>query len=300
MSKDNKMPARLALLLATLIWGSSFVVLKNTLDSLPIMFILAFRFLVAGVLLSVIFIKKIKKISKAAVFCGGLLGVCLFLAYLLQTIGLANTTPGKNAFLTSVYCIIVPFLFWLVDKKKPDKYNIIAAVTCLAGIGLVSLNEDLSFRFGDAMTLVSGIFWALHIVLIAKFSKGHDPIILTILQFFSCGICSLIGTLLFEELPQGFQLSESWLQLAYMAVFCTAVTLLCQNWGQSRLPPSNAAILLSLEAVFGVIFSIILYNEPIYPKLVAGFFLIFAATTISETKLSFIKLNRNEALHKNA
>ncbi len=288
MQRNNKMLARCSLLLATLIWGSSFVVLKSTLDFLPIMFILSFRFLTAGVLLSLIFIKKMKKLTKDAVLSGGLIGVCLFLAYLLQTIGLANTTPGKNAFLTSVYCIIVPFLYWIVDKKRPDKYNIIAAVTCLAGIGLVSLNEDLTFKFGDAMTLASGIFWASHIVLIAKFSKGHDPVILTILQFFACGTCSLVGTVFFEETPALSALTGAGTELLYMAVFCTAVTLLCQNWGQSKLPPSNAAILLSLEAVFGVIFSILLYNEPIYPKLVFGFCLIFIATTISETKLSFI------------
>lgn len=286
--ENKKVLARLAILLATVIWGSSFVVLKSTLDFLPILFILAFRFLTAGVLLSVIFWKTVKKISWGAVLNGGIIGACLFLAYYLQTIGLANTTPGKNAFLTAVYCIIVPFQFWAVDKKRPDKYNIIAAVTCLTGIGLVSLTESFTIQMGDYMTLLSGFFWAAHIVLIAKFSKDYDPVLLTIIQFFSCGIIAAVGSVFVDTVPEGW-FSGAWIELLYMAVFCTAVTLLCQNWGQSKLPPSNAAILLTLESVFGVLFSVILYNERITPRLFIGFCLIFAATIISETKLSFIK-----------
>ncbi len=286
--ENKKALARLAILLATVIWGSSFVVLKSTLDFLPILFILAFRFLVAGVLLSLIFWKTVKKITLGAVINGGIIGACLFLAYYLQTIGLANTTPGKNAFLTAVYCIIVPFQFWAVDKKRPDKYNIIAAVTCLTGIGLVSLTESFTIQMGDYMTLLSGFFWAAHIVLIAKFSKDYDPVLLTIRQFFSCGIIAAVGSVFVDTVPEGW-FSGAWVELLYMAVFCTAVTLLCQNWGQSKLPPSNAAILLTLESVFGVLFSVILYNERITPRLFIGFCMIFAATIISETKLSFIK-----------
>lgn len=286
--ENKKVLARLAILLATVIWGSSFVVLKSTLDFLPILFILAFRFLVAGVLLSLVFWKTVKKITLGAVINGGIIGACLFLAYYLQTIGLANTTPGKNAFLTAVYCIIVPFQFWAVDKKRPDKYNIIAAVTCLTGIGLVSLTESFTIQMGDYMTLLSGFFWAAHIVLIAKFSKDYDPVLLTIIQFFSCGIIAAVGSVFVDTVPQGW-FSGAWVELLYMAIFCTAVTLLCQNWGQSKLPPSNAAILLTLESVFGVLFSVILYNERITTRLFIGFCLIFAATIISETKLSFIK-----------
>ncbi len=294
---NKKTLARLAILLATVIWGSSFVVLKSTLDFLPILFILGFRFLVAGVLLSVVFWKKVKKITVGAAVNGSVIGACLFFAYYLQTIGLANTTPGKNAFLTAVYCIIVPFLFWAVDKKRPDKFNIIAAVTCLTGIGLVSLTESFTIQMGDYMTLLSGFFWAAHIVLIAKFSKDYDPVLLTIIQFFACGIIAAVGSVFVDTVPAGW-FSGAWRELLYMAVFCTAVTLLCQNWGQSKLPPSNAAILLTLESVFGVLFSVALYNEKITPRLFVGFCLIFIATIISETKLSFIKKKKLEEVTK--
>ncbi len=293
MRYNKTVPARLAILLAAVIWGSSFVVLKNTLDSLPILLILAFRFLVAGTILSVIFWKKLSLLTVERIGKGSIAGICLFFAYYIQTVGLNNTTPGKNAFLTSVYCIIVPFLFWITDKKRPDRYNIIAALTCVTGIGMVSLTSDLTVGMGDYMTLLSGFFWAAHIVCIAKFAKDCDSVLFTIIQFFVCGLISLMASLAVETIPTGW-FSLAWKELLYMAVFCTAVTLLCQNWGQTHLPPSNAAILLTLESIFGVIFSVLLYNEQITFSLFAGFCLIFVATIISETKLSFLKISRKE------
>lgn len=286
--KGSKGLARVALLTATLLWGSSFAILKNTLDSLPMFFILAFRFLVAGAVLCGVFYKKLRLLNMRYVKSGVIIGGCLFMAYWLQTVGLAHTTPGKNAFLTAVYCIIVPFMFWAVDKTRPDKYNIIAAITCLVGIGLVSLTDSLTVQTGDYMTLFSGFFWAAHIIAVSKLSQGQDPVLLTIMQFFMCGLCSAVGFLLTESVSVT-AVTDAGFELFYLTVLCTAVTLLCQNWGQKRLPPSNAAILLSLESVFGVLFSVILYHEQVTPRLAAGFCLIFAATIISETKLSFLK-----------
>ncbi len=282
--------ARMAIILATVIWGSSFVVLKSTLDSLPMLFILAFRFLLAGLLLSAVFWKKLRGINKKAILSGLAIGTCLFLAYFLQTIGLLGTTPGKNAFLTSVYCIMVPFMHWIADKKRPDRFNIFASIICITGIGFVSLNEGFSISIGDVMTLLSGFFWAGHIILISRFKDDTDAILLTILQFFACGLISAIGSLLFDTLPSGW-LALSWRELLYMAVFCTAITLLCQNWGQSHLPPSNTAILLSLESVFGVLFSVA-FGERLTPRLILGFCLIFIATIVSETKLSFLRRDK--------
>ena len=286
--KGSKGLARAALLTATLLWGSSFAILKNTLDSLPMFFILAFRFLVAGAVLCGVFYKKLRLLNMRYVKSGVIIGGCLFMAYWLQTVGLAHTTPGKNAFLTAVYCIIVPFMFWAVDKTRPDKYNIIAAITCLVGIGLVSLTDSLTVQTGDYMTLFSGFFWAAHIIAVSKLSQGQDPVLLTIMQFFMCGLCSAVGFLLTESVSVT-AVTDAGFELFYLTALCTAVTLLCQNWGQKRLPPSNAAILLSLESVFGVLFSVILYHEQVTPRLATGFCLIFAATIISETKLSFLK-----------
>lgn len=283
----NKIFPKVALFLAAFIWGSSFFIMKNTVDVFPPYILLGFRFTIGCVLLSIIFWKKLKEINVDYIWKGGVIGLFLFLGYATQTIGITETTPGKNAFLTAVYCVIVPFLFWAVDRSRPDIYNFMAAVVCITGIGLVSLKGDFSVGYGDAFTLLGGFLYAAHLVAVAKLGRGKDPIILTILQFGFAAIFSWIMGFSFETFPKQWDTSNV-MGLLYLAVFATAVALLFQNIGQKSTHPSAAAIILSLESVFGVLFSVIFYGEQLTLRLAAGFVLIFTAVLISETKLSFL------------
>ena len=113
---------------ATLIWGSTFFLLKDTLDDVDPLFLLAFRFTFAAVLLALVFLNRWKGIDAGYWLRGGLMGLFLFAAYTVQTYGLIGTTPGKNAFFTSIYCVIVPFLYWAVDGSRPTRYNVLAAL----------------------------------------------------------------------------------------------------------------------------------------------------------------------------
>lgn len=280
--------AKSALFLATLIWGSSFIFVKDITNIWPSAFLLAFRFSVAFILLCLIFHKKLKIINKEYLISGCIIGLMLFLAYYTQTIGITDTTPGKNAFLTAVYCVLVPFLFWAIDKTKPDKFNIISALLCITGIGLVSLTETLTIRFGDLLTLVGGFFFAAHIVCIAKFTKNKDPLIISILQFGFAAFFSWIVTITTETIPTDFNLPILGGAL-YLSIFCTAIALSLQNFGQKYTNPSAAAIILSFEAVFGVIFSVIFYKEILTTKIILGFILIFISIIISESKLNFLR-----------
>lgn len=211
------------------------------------------------------------------------------MAYCSQTVGITDTTPGKNAFLTAIYCVIVPFLFWAVDHRRPNLYQFAAAVLCIGGIGLVSLDGNFSIRMGDALTLLGGFFYAAHMVAVAKVCQNRDPILITILQFGFAGLFSWIVTLLFEPLPSALPDLETMGSIGYLAVFCTAGALLLQNIGQAYTHPAPAAILLSLESVFGVFFSVLIYHEELTGQLMLGFLLIFVAVLVSETKLSFLK-----------
>ena len=289
--------AKIALFIATLIWGSSFLVVKSSMDVMQPHMLLAFRFTIGGILLCIIFHKRLKKLNKEYFLKGGILGTLLFVAYSLQTIGITDTTPGKNAFLTAIYCVLVPFFFWPVDRKKPDRFNVIAAFIAIIGIGLVSLNGDLTIRMGDALTLASGVFYAIHIVAVAKFSGKRDPILLTILQFGFAAIYSWGIGLIFEEIPSNWS-SDSILGLVYLAVFATAIALLLQNVGQKYTHPAPAAIIMSLESVFGALFSVLFYHEIISTRLFIGFCFIFIAVIISETKLSFLYKVRSKSDRK--
>lgn len=285
---QNSRLGRLSLLGATLIWGSSFIILKSTLDSVPTLWVLAFRFTGAALLMALIGIKELRKLDLQYLKRGLGLGTALFAAYTLQTFGLEYTTPGKNAFLTATYCVIVPFMWWFFTKKRPDAYNISAALICICGMALVSLDGGLSLGLGDALTIFCGFFYALHIILTARAVEGRSPVLLSMLQFAVAGLWCWISAPLVSAFPQGVPAS-AWWSIAYLCFICTGICFLLQTIGQKHTPPQTASIILTLESVFGTLLSVIFYHEQLSFKTVTGFVLIFIAVLISETKLSFIK-----------
>lgn len=286
---QKKIPSFLpkaALLAATLIWGSSFFIMKETVETIRPTLLLAIRFSVAFVILAVVFIKRWKKIDRGHLITGCSAGVFLFLAYTLQTYGLEGTTPGKNAFLTAVYCVIVPFLFWPIEKKRPGVDNIVAAMMCITGIGLIAVDftEGFSVGYGDALTLAGGFMYALHMIVLSKGGSTRDPFLITTLQFGTAAMLCFIATLILDGVPTIPSLGASEiLSLGYLAVVCTCVALLMQSWGQKYTHPSAASIILSLESVFGALFSAIFYHEQPSAQIICGFVIVFASVLLSET-----------------
>lgn len=288
MAKNKSLRGQLLLLCAALIWGSSFLIVKNTTENIPPLFLLAVRFTIACALLSIIFYKRVRKTSKSDLINGAVIGVFLFLAYTVQTIGITDTTPGKNAFLTAVYCVIVPFLNGIVFREKPKILSIGAAILCLAGVGCVALNEGFSIRTGDILTLVGGVFFACHIVAITKCGKDRDPIVMTIVQFGVSAILSWVFGLSTSKFPTNWTISEFG-GILYLAVFATAAALLLQNIGQKYAPPASSSIILSLESVFGVLFSVLFYGERPTSQMYIGFVLIFLSVLLTETGDIFLE-----------
>lgn len=295
MDKELKLKrlSRILLFAATVIWGSTFFIMKNTLDTMGSSFIMAARFTIGTVLLTLIFLPRLKKFNVGYFIGGAITGVVLALASIVQTVGLSYTTPGKNAFLTAVYCVIVPFLYWLTAKKRPTVYNVISAFICIVGIGFVTLNKDLKFNAGDMLTLLSGIFYAVQILCIKKFGENRDVFLFTIAQFLFTAIICWISFAIFEEFPKGVDVG-GWLTLLYLGVFGTTAAFTFMTFGVKYLPPSNSSLILSLESVFGVLFSLIFYNEKITLTIALGFVMIFFAVVLSETELKFIKLKINK------
>ena len=162
-SKKQNLMGQLLLLSATIVWGSSFFVLKETIEKVPAFFVIGIRFLIASILLAIIFLKKVKNINKTTFVRGFILGVILSGAYVFQTLGLKWTTPSRNAFLTSMYTIICPFLVWIFYKKKPKIYNVVSATLCVVGIALISFAGGVGgskfAMLGDALTLISSLFY---------------------------------------------------------------------------------------------------------------------------------------------
>lgn len=272
----------------TMIWGTSFVVQKNTLDSISTLYLLSIRFTVAAVFLLLLGMKNIKQINKEYIKGGVIMGVLLSAAYIVQTYGLVYTTPGKNAFLTASYCVITPFLFWIFKRQRPDKYNFIAAALCILGVGLISVDSNLSINKGDALTLMCGVFYAFHIMAIDRHAEGKNPALLTAVQFGTAAVITWTLALVFEPFPTEVP-SSAMFSLGYLSIVCTGVCYLLQTFGQKNTPATQASILLTLEAVFGTLVSVVFYHEKMDMRLVTGFVIMFISVLISETKLSFLK-----------
>lgn len=292
MNNNKANLGRTCLILTTLIWGSSFVILKSALDSITPLWVLALRFSGAAILMLIACLPRLKKLDKRYVTGGCLMGLCLAAAYIVQTYGLVYTTPGKNAFLTTTYCILVPFLYWAISGKRPDKYNITAALVCLVGVGFVCLGNDLSINIGDMLTILCGLFYGLHIIVTSRTAENRDPVLITMLQFATAAVVCFIGAVLFEPAPHDIG-SGTWLSIAYMTFICTGLCYILQTVGQKYTPPSQTAVILTLESVFGSAISVILGVESLTFNIALGFFLIFIAIITSETKLDFLNKKRS-------
>ena len=273
------------LTLTALIWGTGFVVMKNTLSSVPPAAIIAIRYGIATLLAAVLFRRHLKGIARADVARGALVGLLLALAYIVQTIGLDYTTAGKNAFLTTVYVLLVPFASWLIFRQKLSRSNFIAAGLMLAGIGCLSLDgESGGLNIGDLLTLLCGVFYAAHIMAVERCQRKTNTYALIVLQFAFAAAFAAVYHLLFERgLPMSLHMDTVG-SLLYLSVFSTTVAMSLQNIGQSMAPASHASILLSLESVFGALASCIFLGEAVTPRMLLGFAVIFAALVVNSLR----------------
>lgn len=291
------------ILLITIAWGSSFIILKKAIENSPALYLIGLRFLVSGLVMVAVFFKKLAAANKTTLICGLILGLVLSAAYITQTLGLKYVSAGKNAFLTSLYCIIIPFLQWAIFKDKPKIYNVVSACVCVTGLAFVAFSgtgEDSSNEFlGSALTLFSAVFYALQIIFSGKYqSKGCDTLQLLIIQFLTVGVLTLCVSFAYE-LPiygiEGFALKESQvLPMLYLTFVCTLFAQVGQMVGIKLTSPSQASIILACEAVFGAIFSIIFGGENLNGYLIAGFAIIFTGTMISELKIDIFGFLRKK------
>ncbi|WP_448807508.1 DMT family transporter [Aminobacterium colombiense] len=287
-----------ALVLIALFWGVGFVAMKDALVSFSPFWLLALRFTASFILMAIIFKKRLRKLTAANLKAGLLIGVFLFLGFATQTIGLAFTSPGKQAFITATYVVIVPFLSWGLKKIFPGYLSFVASLICLAGMALLTLqgNGDTlsTFNKGDLLTFACAIFFACHILAIEMFASKMDPLVLATLQIGTTALLSFACALLFEEWP-GSIASSAWWSIAFTVLFCTVFALSIQNAAQKFTPSTHAAILLSLESVFGALSSVLILGEVFTIPMVLGCFLILIAVLLTETgptllgKLQIIK-----------
>jgi len=276
------------LLTVALIWGMGFIAVKIGLNSgVSTYFLLFSRFTVAGILVLPFVAKKLRKISKKTLLTGTLLGVFMFVGFAFQTFGLMYTTTSKNAFLTGVNVILVPFVTFLLTRKKISLSALIAAVITLIGIGFLTLDEALTINVGDLLTLVCAVMFAFHISITSVVAKNESALVLVFLQMWTAALLSLVLSLVLKET---WSLDvPSTIAILYLGAFSTLLAFLLQTIGQRFAHATKAAILLSLESLFGAVFAVLIFSDALNSKMIIGAVIIFIGIYISEMGLPFMK-----------
>jgi drug/metabolite transporter (DMT)-like permease len=268
------------LILVTIIWGGGFVASDMALESMRPFQIMAVRFLLGTILMGLISIRSLKGITKSEVKAGGLMGIALFAGFAFQIVGLQYTTPSKNAFLTALNVLIVPFISFLILKKKIGARGIAGALMSIAGVALLSLERNFSLGLGDGLTLICAVGFAFQIFLTSEFVKKYRATVLNFIQMITAFFLSFISLMAFGE-TQFHVTGKGILSVLYLGVISTTICYLLQTASQKYVDETKAAIILSLESVFGTLFSILILGEIVTPRMLAGSIIILGAVVIS-------------------
>lgn len=242
------------LLLVTLIWGTTFVIIKDTLDSIPPSLFLALRFSLAA--LSLIWVRPAPGIWR----WGLILGAVMFVSYGSQTVGLLYTSASKGAFITALSVVLVPILTGIINRRWLPARVWIAAGLALAGLALMTLTDVGGVNIGDLIILGTALAYAVHILLIDRAVREQPPLQLAAAQIWPVAVLSWLWAM--PHAGQIGQLSgQVWLAIGFLAVVATALVLVLQNTAQKVVSPHTAALIFVLEPVFAAVFGWLLLGE---------------------------------------
>ena len=271
----------LALLLAAFTWGSAFCFIKQILDTVSPYYLLAFRFSLSAILLCLIFRKKLSQLTRHTFLHGVRLGVILYFEFFFYTIGLQYTTASKSAFICAGYMMIMPLVYFCIVRKRPTVYEIMASFLCMTGLTCILCSDLSSLNIGDAISSLTAVCYAIHIVYTGIYAKDDDPVLLNILQIGAAALLAAAVAFLSGPFP-GALPSDAISGILYLAVMCTIIPYLLSVYGQRYVKTSTSGILLSFESVFGAALSILVLDEPFTPLFALGTILVVGSAVLSE------------------
>lgn len=274
-------------LVVAAIWGSGFIASQIAIDAnMSAALIMVLRFTVAAAVMLVVCLPKLKRIRLIDLKMGGLAGLLLFGAFYTQIVGQQHTTVSHSAFLTATNVVMVPFLVWAVSRCRPSVKTFVLAATTLVGIGALSIKPGsfgLSFNYGDAMTLLCALLFALHITSLGWATKDADVMLINLLQLSTAAAISVAVFLLtdvkavsYANFEQGFP------AVIYLGLFSTCLCYFLQTFAQKHTTPAQAGVLLSTEGLFGSLFSVLLGLEIVSVNLIIGGVIIMASIILTE------------------
>ena len=276
---------KLALFLTAMLWGTTFAIGKIATEVFSASFVIALRFTVASIALMIVAAPLYKLLNKKYWVDGIWMGITLFISYILQVEGLAgDTSPGKSAFLCTTYCVMVPFLHWFATKKRPQILHVLCVFICLFGIGILSLQGGFEMSSGDILTVLSGVPCAVNIVISSIVCQNKNPLLLTTIELGVVAVLAWIFVIFTDTFPSRFPVNTVG-GIVYLGLVATALCLFLQSYGLKYAEASIGGMILSLESVFGVLVSIVIYHETITLRMLIGFAVIFIAILLSQLEL---------------
>jgi drug/metabolite transporter (DMT)-like permease len=285
VSKQRR--AEFFLLLVTIVWGSTFVISKALLDHATPLMYTGIRFLFSTVLILIFFHKRVVRIPSSTLVKGSILGIAVYVGFVLQTAGLQYTTASKNAFFTGMLVVLTPIIHYLMQNtlklvQKPLRIgNMVGVVLAAIGLFLLTNPSGGGFNIGDAMTLGCALFFAFYIVYLDYASSEPDKLQLTFVQFIVCSILGFISAFIFEHSRIEWT-GDFILSLLYLVVFATVISMWVQNYYQGDTTPTRAAVIFSLEPVIAAIFAYFVRGENIGVVGIVGGVTVMTGLLLSE------------------
>jgi drug/metabolite transporter (DMT)-like permease len=284
----RKLKADLLLISCTLIWGATFVLVKDALAAASVFVFLALRFVLATVVLLLMHGRELRKAGASGLRAGAIIGCCMFGGYAFQTAGLALTTPSKAAFVTGFFVVLVPVLLALFGARQVQLWLWVGAFAAFAGLyflavppsGLATLNR------GDLLVFGCAVMFALHVIAIGHYSVRYSAGALTLIQvgvtaLFTC-FCVPLFAAIGAEKPHLVWTAALVVAVAVTGIFATALAFSVQVWAQQYTSANHAAIIFTLEPVFAGLTSFLFYRERLGPRSLAGAALILAGILVAE------------------
>ena len=278
-SRRTTLLATGALLAVTACWGSTFFLIHDLLERVPTLDFLAIRFAIASVTLILLAPRALGRLTREsrrqAVVLGGLYGV----AQILQTAGLAETPASVSGFITGMYVVATPVFAALILRSRIGGMTWAAVVVAMLGLAVLTLG-GLSVGYGEALIFVAAMIYALHIVGLGAWSQPQQALGMSIVQLIVITVICTVCTA-----PNGIVLPDrtgDWVSVLYMAIFAGAGAMIGQTWAQAHLPPTRAAIIMSMEPVFAALFAVLLGGESATTRMIVGGVLVLAAMLLAE------------------
>jgi drug/metabolite transporter (DMT)-like permease len=271
--------AVIALFGVTISWGAGFVLMKDAINQQPVFDFLATRFTLATLVMIAVRPQVLSAINKQLLFRGSILGATLGLAYITQTIGLDLTTAAITGFLTGLYVVFTPILFWLISRKKVEGKVIVGTVLAFVALMLISFN-GFSVDIGQVWLIACALLFAAHIIGLSFWSTANDVYALTVIQLGAGAVICWLGAV-----ADGYQPPPNasvWGVVVFTAVFATAMAFLVQTWAQSIMDPSRVAIILTTEVIFAAAIAVAVGQETLALRTVLGGGLMVIAMLIVE------------------